>query len=106
MIRALLAVLVWWSAVLALPAPAVAAGDAVAGRALAIRWCASCHAVEGSRVATDKADPLSAFARDPQFGDDRLRGFLAKPHGRMPELTLSGQEIEDLIAYIASLRRP
>ena len=35
---------------------------------------------------------------------DQLRGFLSHPHGAMPDLVLSRQEIEDLIAYMLSLR--
>ena len=35
---------------------------------------------------------------------DQLRTFLAKPHGAMPDLALSRAEIDDLIAYIESLR--
>jgi mono/diheme cytochrome c family protein len=33
-----------------------------------------------------------------------LRGFLVKPHGQMPELNLTRQEIDNLIAYIESLK--
>jgi mono/diheme cytochrome c family protein len=35
---------------------------------------------------------------------EELRTFLTKPHGSMPNLTLSREEIDDLIAYIATLR--
>jgi hypothetical protein len=34
-----------------------------------------------------------------------LRAFLQTPHERMPDLHLSRDEIDDLTAYILSLRR-
>jgi mono/diheme cytochrome c family protein len=35
---------------------------------------------------------------------DRLRSFLMQPHGSMPPLSLSRVEIDDLVAYIETLR--
>jgi hypothetical protein len=35
-----------------------------------------------------------------------LRVFLQTPHDRMPDLHLSREEIDDLIAYILSMREP
>jgi hypothetical protein len=34
-----------------------------------------------------------------------LRVFLQTPHGRMPDLHLTRDEVDNLIAYILSLRR-
>jgi mono/diheme cytochrome c family protein len=87
-----------------LSALASAEGDPVIGRDLAVRWCASCHVVDGGQRIGDQAPPLRATTNDPAMTDDRLRGFLAKPHGGMPELTLSTAEIEHLIAYIRQLK--
>lgn len=33
-----------------------------------------------------------------------MRAFLSHPHGAMPDLALSRAEIDDLIAYIGSLK--
>jgi hypothetical protein len=55
-------------------------------------------------TAADGARPFAAMARDPKVTPDRLRGFLVKPHGQMPELNLTLQEIENLVAYIESLK--
>lgn len=85
----------------AVPAVAqVPAGDAEAGRAVAERWCSQCHVASGT--GTDAVPPLAAVAnyRD----DDSLRAFLVRPHGRMPDLSLSTREINDLIAYLRTLR--
>jgi len=35
---------------------------------------------------------------------DQLRGFLSHPHGAMPDLSLTREEVDDLIAYINTLR--
>ena len=81
-----------------------AAGDAAAGKDLATTWCSACHQMEGSSTAADAAPPFAAMARDPKVTPDRLRAFLVRPHGQMPELNLTRQEIENLVAYIESLK--
>ncbi len=78
--------------------------DVAAGWALATKWCASCHLVGDSDVASDGAPPFAALAEDPDMTSDRLSAFLAEPHGGMRELSLSRQQIDDLIAYIESPR--
>jgi hypothetical protein len=35
---------------------------------------------------------------------DRLRTFLARPHGAMPDLALTRAEINDLIDYIQTIK--
>ena len=35
---------------------------------------------------------------------DQLRAFLSHPHGAMPDLSLTRAEINDLVAYIETLR--
>jgi mono/diheme cytochrome c family protein len=84
-------------------APATAA-DAVAGKAIAQRWCVSCHLLDG-RVGRDSAPSLKAVANDPNTTSDRLAAFLTQPHGGMPDLALTQGEINDLDAYIRSLRQ-
>jgi hypothetical protein len=34
-----------------------------------------------------------------------LRAFFQTPHNRMPDLHMSGEEIDNITAYILSLRR-
>lgn len=81
-----------------------AAGDAAAGKDLATTWCSACHQMEGGRTTADGAPPFAALAHNPKVTADRLRGFLVKPHGGMPDLNLTRQEIENLIAYIETLK--
>jgi mono/diheme cytochrome c family protein len=82
---------------------ALTAADPDAGRDLAVTWCSSCHLVEQETAAVTQARPLAAIARDQRWTADALRGFLARPHGGMPDLYLTRQEIENLAAYIDSL---
>jgi mono/diheme cytochrome c family protein len=60
--------------------------------------------MEGGQTTADGGRPFATMARDPKVTADRLRGFLVKPHGQMPELNLTRQEIENLVAYIESLK--
>ncbi len=101
------------------PAPTAApSGPAARGEALARdRGCAGCHSPDGSRevgptwqdlagsdvplddgttVVAD-ADYLRRSIEDP--GAQRVEGFTV----RMPEVSLSDDEIDDLIAHIESL---
>lgn len=75
------------------------------GAALAEKWCSQCHVgpIAGGRAhGTDAAPPLATVAatRDAAW----LRTFLSKPHGKMPELSLTEAEIADLLAYLGAMR--
>jgi len=94
---------------ISLAAPALAqeskvTGDANRGYALAERWCSDCHLLKGESRAVQGIPPFQAIARDPSKTPEYLRAFLVKPHGSMPPLELDRRQIEDIIAYIASLR--
>ncbi|SME88022.1 Cytochrome c, mono- and diheme variants [Tistlia consotensis] len=80
------------------------AGSARQGAEVAGRWCTACHATGVGAKAADAAPSFEEIARD--RSPDYIRGFLANPHSRqaMPRFELSRQDIEDLVAYIESLR--
>lgn len=83
---------------------AAQAADAVHGKVLAERWCASCHLVAPAQQSASAAVPTFAeIARRPDFSAQRLAFFLLDPHPKMPNLALSRREAEDLAAYIATL---
>lgn len=85
-------------------APAAHAGDAANGGQLARQWCAACHLVEAAQTsASDAAPSFLSIARDPAKTRAGLEVWLADPHPPMPNLSLSNQEIDDLITYIQSL---
>jgi mono/diheme cytochrome c family protein len=89
-------------ALLTIAAEAQAAGDADQGRATAQRWCATCHVVAPGGRGADVAPAFKTIAQ--QRDDDYLRGFLSRPHPPMPRFELSRQDIDDLVAYIATQR--
>jgi mono/diheme cytochrome c family protein len=75
------------------------------GHEIARNWCSGCHVVEaGGASGSDAAPPLPAVAQNPALSPDRLRAWLADPHPPMPNLSLTRDEIEALVAYIGSLR--
>ena len=88
---------------LLLSTPALAQGDPEAGRDLVRRWCTACHVVELEGTGTDAGPPLPALLAGKQRSADEIRGWLADPHPPMPNLDLSRQEIDDILAYLQSL---
>jgi mono/diheme cytochrome c family protein len=81
-------------------------GDAAAGKQLAERWCSSCHVVgpASTEGTSNGAPPFVAVARMKSTTPMSLRAFLLTPHTRMPDLHLSQDEIDNLTAYILSMR--
>ena len=79
--------------------------DPKAGHAIALRWCQTCHIVEENQAhAVDSAPSFIDLARDSSLTPDVLRAFLHAPKHPMPPLDLSSSQIEDLIAYIDTLK--
>ncbi len=84
----------------------VPVGDAVSGAMIAERWCTGCHAIGPARgPATDGAPTLQSIADRPSTTALSLQVFLRTPHARMPDLSLTRDETDDLVAYILGLRR-
>jgi mono/diheme cytochrome c family protein len=78
---------------------------AEAGRELAQSVCSNCHVVEADPAkGSDQAPSFRSIAARPATTDETLHAFLLHPHGNMPPLTLSNEQIADLSAYILSLR--
>jgi len=81
-----------------------AAGLASTGKDIALKWCASCHVVtEGQESASADVPAFASIAE--RYGEEigALEAFLADPHPVMPDMSLTRQEIRDLLAYIDSL---
>lgn len=94
--------------ILATASPAVAqvASDPATGAALAQTWCSGCHVVDPRQLrGNDAAPSFAAIAAAPATTSDSLHMFLAMPHAPMPDLKLSGQQIDNVVAYILSLRQ-
>ncbi|WP_298356740.1 c-type cytochrome [Rhodoblastus sp.] len=83
--------------------PALAAPpDPDHGKVIAQRWCAACHDVSLSQKQAS-ADVPSFFYVARHMDKRDLTSFLTDPHPKMPDMSLTRQEIDDLTAYIRSL---
>jgi mono/diheme cytochrome c family protein len=82
-------------------------GDPDAGGKLAQTWCENCHVVAPSqqRATSTGAPAFTAIAAMKSTTFMGLRAFLQTPHDRMPDLHLSRDEIDDVAAYIISLKK-
>jgi hypothetical protein len=65
-----------------------------------------CHIVDTSGEETDAAPSFQSIAQDRSKDQAWLRAWLVAPHPRMPDLNLSRDEIDDIIAYLSSLEKP
>lgn len=76
------------------------------GRALAERFCSSCHLVGSASDVTVPTGPATFrwIANKPGQTAQRIADALIAPHPPMPDMQLSRAEIQDLIAYIDTMR--
>jgi mono/diheme cytochrome c family protein len=90
----------------ALVAPAVAQ-HVNTGQTVAQTWCAGCHNIQPApKIGQDYGPPpFVAIANSKATTRDSLETFLQVPHGRMPDYSLTRQEIRDVSAYIVSLKK-
>lgn len=81
-------------------------GDPKLGRALALDVCVQCHEVEAGEREGKMPDPpaFQNLADDAAMTPLALRVFLHSPHANMPNLILSDADVDDVIAYIHSLK--
>ncbi len=78
-----------------------------AGEAIARKTCAWCHAIGKRGDSPNKAAPpfRDIHARHPVLAlRAPISRAIATPHDQMPKLSLSNAEIDQMIAYINSLR--
>ena len=87
-------------------APARAASlDVTPGRELASRLCADCHEFgDGRKPARRYAPSFSAIMRDPAVTELSLRVFHRSAKEEMPNFLLTSEQIDDLVAFMLSLR--
>jgi mono/diheme cytochrome c family protein len=99
---------VWIAALIALAGPGQAqeAGQPEAGRVLALQICADCHAVVRgqARSPRDGAPTFEAIAGVPRMTVAALTVALRTSHRTMPNIMLEPAELDNIIAYIMSLR--
>jgi mono/diheme cytochrome c family protein len=81
-------------------------GQPQKGRALAQQLCADCHAVQkGSTVSPiGNAPPFGTIAAVPGMTATALHAALLTSHRTMPNVTLETNDLDDMAAYILSLK--
>ena len=81
-------------------------GNPVAGHELALNVCSECHwaSEEQFVIPENEAPSFFQLADDPAYTPIGLRVALQTPHNNMPNLMLTPQETDDVIAYIMELR--
>lgn len=94
---------------LATPLPVVAQADLQdvdRGHELARTTCAACHRVEKGETAEKIVDVASfqTIANNRARTKLALLVFLKSPHVNMPDIVLTENEIDSVIAYIMSLK--
>jgi mono/diheme cytochrome c family protein len=79
----------------------------VRGQEIAERACAGCHATNGGQRSTIQGTDVPSFraiATQPNQTPQTLQSFIMTPHRPMPGIPLTLAEIDDVAAYILSLK--
>jgi mono/diheme cytochrome c family protein len=82
-------------------------GDLRTGRVLARQVCAECHAVRRGdpRSPNSNSPSFAAIASTPGMTATALNVFLHTSHRSMPNLILTADQTNGIIAYILSLKK-
>jgi mono/diheme cytochrome c family protein len=84
-----------------------APGNSEAGRAYVGEVCSPCHAVTAEQASRRRiviAPDFQAIANTPGMTATALRAFLQTPHPKMPNLILTPEQSDNVIAFLLSLR--
>jgi cytochrome c len=99
---------IFGACVLALAAShSVQAADTASGLAVARRLCVNCHIVEpgGAKSEVTAGVPsFMAIAAKPGQSEDKLKTFMQNPHPPMPQVQFTVHELDNLAAYILTLK--
>lgn len=86
---------------------AVEIGNPTLGLSYAQQNCASCHAVAAGQTLSPNpsAPAFDAIANTPGMTRIALNAWLHSPHPSMPHLIVDPDHIDDLSAYLTTLKR-
>jgi mono/diheme cytochrome c family protein len=81
-------------------------GDAKKGATLAQTVCAECHTVDVGQTPSPntRAPSFVTVAKTRGMTELALRVWLQSPHPTMPNLLLTDEQKDDVIAYLLSLK--
>jgi mono/diheme cytochrome c family protein len=80
-------------------------GNVRAGRFYAVANCSRCHDIEDGLLSPNpKSPPFGTIANTPGITGAALNKILRTPHRDMPDFILPKQDLENVIAYILSLK--
>jgi mono/diheme cytochrome c family protein len=81
-------------------------GSPVRGQRVAETICAECHAVQkgATRSANANAPAFEKLAKTPGMTAMAFRVWLRSSHKEMPNIMLKTEEVDDVIAYVQSLK--
>ncbi len=79
------------------------AADVTRGKSIAERWCSACHLVAPGQTRAVADVPSFAAVARAKLPAGSLKAFLSDPHPKMPDMSLTRSEIDDIVAYIQSL---
>jgi len=75
------------------------------GKGLAGAWCAECHALDAGKPSPNPQAPgFPDIAADPVVTEYSIRLLLRSPHLTMPHIILTDEQLDDITAYIISLK--
>jgi len=77
------------------------------GEQIAKIWCSGCHQIynRSPKTGSDAVPSFPSVAQMNSTTEMSLAAFLSTSHGRMPDYALSRIEIQNVSAYILSLRK-
>lgn len=103
---AIVAALLLTCALVPASASAAKVGNVDAGKQYAEAQCAACHSIvpDGNMSPRDAATPFQAIADTGGMTATALHVFFQTPHPNMPNLIVQGDDEDNIIAYILSLK--
>ncbi|WP_448190970.1 c-type cytochrome [Azospirillum sp. sgz301742] len=83
-------------------------GSPTSGRRLAVEMCGGCHVVAPNQErgnSASQAPNLMQRVRDPAITELALRSYLQTSHPVMPNIMLSQDQTDDIIAYLLTFKK-
>ena len=76
------------------------------GKRYAMIWCSGCHQVGPEFPVRGHGPPFASIADDARYSAAYIRDWVTYPHTTMPHFRFSPRELDRLVSYIHSLRKP